>query len=70
MKMDKKKVLVGIPDRLLEQLDLLAQHRAQTRSELIREALRAHLDRAMSNGAPVTVWHLPAAQQEKELSTV
>ncbi len=64
----KKKVLVGLPNRLLEQVDLLAEYRSQTRSELIREALRAHLDRATSNGAPVTVWHLPATQVEKEVA--
>lgn len=63
-----KKVLVGLPPRLLEQLDLLAKFRSQTRSELIREALRAHLDRATQVGAPVTVWHLPNAK-ETEVST-
>ena len=68
--MKTKKVLVGLPHRLLEQLDLLAEYRSQTRSELIREALRAYLERAMNNGAPITVWHLPATQQEKELSSV
>ena len=41
----KKKILVGVPDRLLDQLDLLAQYRSQTRSELIREALRSHVER-------------------------
>lgn len=46
----KKKVLIGMPDRLLDQVDLLAQYRSQTRSELIREALRLHLERAMSSG--------------------
>lgn len=65
----KKKVLVALPNRLLEQIDLLAQYRAQTRSELIREALRSHLDRAMTNGAPVTAWHLPSIQREKEFSS-
>lgn len=46
----KKKVLIGMPDRLLDQVDLLAQYRSQTRSELIREALRLHLECAMSSG--------------------
>lgn len=36
----KKKILIGVPERLLDQIDLLAQYRSQTRSELIREALR------------------------------
>ena len=40
----KKKVLVAIPERMLDQVDLLATYRCQTRSELIREALRAHLE--------------------------
>lgn len=64
----KKKVLVGLPNRLLEQIDLLSEYRSQTRSELIREALRAHLERAMTSGAPVTVWHLPATQIEQEVA--
>ncbi len=64
----KKKVLVGLPDRLLEQLDLLAQYRSQTRSELIREALRFHLERAMTNGAPVTVWHIATPEKEAALN--
>lgn len=42
--MKGKKVLLAIPQRLLEQTDLLAKHRSQTRSELIREALRTHVD--------------------------
>ena len=40
----KKKILVAIPERLLDQLDLLAAYRSQTRSELVREALRLHLE--------------------------
>jgi len=64
----KKKVLVGLPNRLLEQLDLLAQYRSQTRSELIREALRSHLERAMTNGAPVTVWHIATPETEAALN--
>ena len=44
----KKKVLIGIPERLLEQVDLLADFRSQTRSELIREALRLHLENSQT----------------------
>ena len=51
----KKKVLVGVPERLLDQVDLLAEYRSQTRSELIREALRNHLIQAQSVGAPVAI---------------
>ncbi len=51
-----KKILLGVPPRLLEQVDLLAQYRSQTRSELIREALRAHLEKAGCGGP------LPALQ--------
>lgn len=46
-----KKVLVAVPERLLTQVDLLADYRSQTRSELIREALRSHLER-LQTGAP------------------
>ena len=46
-----KKVLVAVPERLLTQVDLLADYRSQTRSELIREALRSHLERSQA-GAP------------------
>jgi metal-responsive CopG/Arc/MetJ family transcriptional regulator len=44
----KKKVLVAIPERLLDQVDLLANYRSQTRSELIREALRLHVERSQT----------------------
>lgn len=49
----KKKILIGMPERLLDQIDLLAEYRSQTRSELIREALRSHLERARNAGAPL-----------------
>lgn len=44
----KKKILVGIPERLLDQVDLLAEYRSQTRSELIREALRAYIEQTQA----------------------
>lgn len=44
----KKKVLVAIPERLLDQIDLLADFRSQTRSELIREALRSHVEHSQA----------------------
>lgn len=47
-----KKVLVAVPERLLTQVDLLADYRSQTRSELIREALRSHLERSQVAGTP------------------
>lgn len=47
-----KKVLVAVPERLLTQIDLLADYRSQTRSELIREALRSHLERLQTAAAP------------------
>lgn len=60
----KKKILVAIPERLLDQVDLLAELRAQTRSELIREALRLHVEnsQAFANSRPVIslVKHVPA----------
>ena len=48
-----KKILIGVPERLLDQIDLLADYRSQTRSELIREVLRTHLERTQSFSAPV-----------------
>lgn len=44
----KKKILVGVPDLLLDQIDLLAQYRSQTRSELIREALRNLIEQSQA----------------------
>lgn len=44
----KKKILVAIPERLLDQIDLLAEFRSQTRSELIREALRMHIEHSQT----------------------
>lgn len=44
----KRKVLIAIPERLLDQADLLANFRSQTRSELIREALRTHIERSQT----------------------
>ncbi len=41
-----KKVLIAVLERLLTQVDLLADYRSQTRSELMREALRSHLERS------------------------
>ncbi len=68
----KRKILIGIPERLLDQIDLLADYRSQTRSELIREALRTHLERAQSIGAPVTTppLSLIAGQRKDETALV
>ena len=53
--MTNKKVLVAIPQRLLEQTDLLASCRCQTRSELIREALRLHIENSGTSRAAVSL---------------
>lgn len=42
----KKKVLVALPERMLDQLDLLAEYRSPSRFELTREILRLHLDQS------------------------
>ena len=64
-----KKVLVSIPTRLLEQLDMLAQIRCQTRSELIRESLRCTLDQAKAS--PGTLHQFPVAPPaENQLTRV
>ena len=39
-----KKVLIAIPQAMLEQADYIAQCEHRTRSDLIREALRRYLD--------------------------
>ncbi len=39
-----KKVLVALPQGLLEQTDFVAQVEHRTRSDLIREALRRYID--------------------------
>jgi metal-responsive CopG/Arc/MetJ family transcriptional regulator len=39
-----KKVLIAIPQPMLEQADYIAQCEHRTRSDLIREALRRYLD--------------------------
>ena len=39
------KVLVSIPDKFLNQIDEVAENEQRTRSELIREALRAYMKR-------------------------
>ena len=39
-----KKVLIAIPQPMLEQADFIAQCEHRTRSDLIREALRRYLD--------------------------
>ena len=39
-----KKVLIALPNAMLEQADFVAQCEHRTRSDLIREALRRYLD--------------------------
>lgn len=62
----KKKVLVGMPERLLDQLDLLASYRSQTRSELIREAIRAHIELTQTVTRPA-ISLLPPVNRSEEL---
>ena len=42
------KVLVSIPDKFLNQIDEVAENEQRTRSELIREALRAYMKKTVS----------------------
>ena len=44
MSNDTKKVLIGLPSRLLANVDLMAKCECRTRSDLIREALRRYYD--------------------------
>ncbi len=63
----KKKILIAIPERLLEQLDLLAAYRSQTRSELIREACRTHLENSQAFASPrpaISLIHPPLRKEE------
>jgi len=62
--MKSKKILVAIPVRLLEQMEVLAKRRFQNRSELIREALRTIVENNRVAGAPSVV-PFPAPQQEQ-----
>lgn len=62
--MSTKKVLVAIPPRLLEQLDLLATYRCQTRSELIREAIRVTLEQARARQLSASVVPFPAMENQ------
>ena len=39
------KVLLSIPDKFLNQIDVVAENEQRTRSELIREALRNYIRR-------------------------
>jgi metal-responsive CopG/Arc/MetJ family transcriptional regulator len=38
-----KKILVALPEAMLEQVDFVAQSEHRTRSDLIRESLRCYL---------------------------
>jgi len=38
-----KKVLISLPEKFLAEIDTLADEEQRTRSELIREALRAYI---------------------------
>lgn len=62
----KKKVLIAIPERLLDQIDLLAVFRSQTRSELIREACRIHLENSQALTAPLPAISLLSSPLLKE----
>ena len=38
-----KKVLISLPEKFLAEIDVVADEEQRTRSELIREALRAYI---------------------------
>ena len=51
-----KKVLIALPNAMLEQADFVAQCEHRTRSDLIREALRRYLDNfRRTQGAQISV---------------
>lgn len=46
------KILVSVPDKFLEKIDEVAQNEQRTRSELIREALRSYMRKAVMFDGP------------------
>ena len=62
-----KKVLIAIPQAMLEQADYIAQCEHRTRSDLIREALRRYLDNfkrtqgSQASGASIAIVSEPVA---------
>jgi metal-responsive CopG/Arc/MetJ family transcriptional regulator len=66
----KKKVLIAVPERLLDKLDLLAEFRSQTRSELIREACRIHIEssEAFTPARPAISLIHPSLHKEKSVA--
>ena len=56
MSNDTKKILIGLPSRLLANVDLMPKYECRTRSDLIRESLRRYYDnyrRTEANNADV-----------------
>ncbi len=51
-----KKVLIALPQAMLEEVDFVAQCEHRTRSDLVREALRRYIDNfKRSQGAHLAV---------------
>jgi metal-responsive CopG/Arc/MetJ family transcriptional regulator len=46
------RVLISMKDEFLERIDEVAEHEHRSRSELIREALRAYISRRGATAAP------------------
>ena len=49
---DRRKILLGLPESMLEDADTVAYIENRSRSELIREALRQYLDAFKRNYTP------------------
>lgn len=47
-KAKSSRVLISLPDKFLEEIDILAEEEQRSRSELIREALRNYI-RSLEN---------------------
>ena len=44
-----KRVLISLPEKFLAEIDVVAEDEQRTRSELIREALRAYIRNPQKN---------------------
>lgn len=64
-----KKILIGFPHGMIEQLDYVASHEHRTRSDLVREACRQYLARFKQvNGISGAIPSLESADAEQSMA--
>ncbi len=64
----RKKVLIALPPAMLEQVDRVAEAEHRTRSDLVREALRAYIHMFATKEAALvksTFWTKPVQNAEE-----